>query len=89
MADAATADNQSAAIVPVGIDPRIADAIRSGKINDLDALVKAFEAPPLPVKRTPPPLPVALSEGDRKALERLPEVFGSVILNERRPCEPK
>lgn len=89
LADAATADNQSTAIVPAGIDPRIADAIRSGKITDLDALVKAFEAPPLPVKRTPPPLPVAISDDQRVALTRLPEVFASVVPTERRAIEPK
>ena len=80
---------ESTSIVPAGIDPRIADAIRSGKITDLDALVKAFEAPPLPVKRTPPPLPVAISDDERLALTRLPEVFGSVVPTERRPVEPK
>ena len=83
------ADNQeNTSLVPAGVDPRIAAAVKNGTISDLPALIKAFEAPPLPVKQAAPALPVRLSEDEGKALVRLPEVYCSVVPEQRRTITP-
>lgn len=75
----------STAVEPV-IDPKILDKVRTGSIAYTD-LVKAVAPPPIkpPVASLIPP--AIITPAQRDALKKLPDVFGSVVPEERRRLE--
>ncbi len=73
-------------IVPVKVQSRL----REGQIVKMSDLLKEVAKPAAPdeVKITPVPLPTAITPDEKAALERLMDVYGSVVPSERRRLEP-
>ena len=73
-------------IVPVKVQSRL----REGQIVKMSDLLKEVAKPAAPdeVKITPVPLPTAITPDEKVALERLMDVYGSVVPSERRRLEP-
>lgn len=62
--------------------------ITEGEI-DLQAILKTITpAPAAPALPAAPPLPAVITEDQRKALDRLHEVFGKVVPTDRRALQP-
>lgn len=81
-------DDQTAALVSTEVPAEITKAVTSGAIVSMDALIEALAPPPAIVKVGALPVIAAIADDEKAALERLPEVYGSVVPTERREITP-
>lgn len=59
-------------------------ALREGTVAKIDTIFDAVAPKPTSPEVAKVPMPVAISDEERQALERLPEVIGAVVPTERR-----
>ena len=86
MSDQNSTPNNS--LASTDIPAEITKAVAAGSIVKMADLVEALAPPPAIVKVGAVPLPAVITDDERVALERLPEVYGSVVPTERRAIEP-
>lgn len=81
-------DDEAKGLAATEVPSAITQAVSNGAIVSMGDLVAALAPPPAISKVGAVPLPAVVSEDEKVALERLPEVYGSVVPTERRELEP-